>query len=243
MDDSLASPRQFLTKLMCALPSPNPSVSTSNPLGDLESQDRQLLLTLHVVFPNELLPALDLLDRGLVTRFKIQPHGPIAAGPSHTDDPTEETILKDSTSPTATVYYVQSAQQHRSSYSRTNNRTYDPVPTSHEVRLSAWHCSCPAFAFAAFPSTLDEDPDPENERSNHSVAAAAIPGTTYARGSATVADTWWFGGLARGDATPPVCKHLLACVLVEKCEMFSAFAETKIVGVEEAAGWAAGWGG
>jgi hypothetical protein len=41
---------------------------------------------------------------------------------------------------------------------------------------------------------------------------------------------------------PPVCKHILACVLVEHCGLFAGFLENKGISVEEAAGWAAGFG-
>jgi len=52
---------------------------------------------------------------------------------------------------------------------------------------------------------------------------------------------WRFGGLAKGQDVP-VCKHLLACVLVEQCAAFKHFVVEKDVSVEEMAGWAAGWG-
>ena len=41
-----------------------------------------------------------------------------------------------------------------------------------------------------------------------------------------------------------VCKHVLACVLVEKCAgYFGEGVEVREVGREEYAGWCAGWGG
>jgi len=40
-----------------------------------------------------------------------------------------------------------------------------------------------------------------------------------------------------------MCKHLLACVLVERVAAFGGFVEERRVSVEEVAGWAAGWGG
>ena len=52
---------------------------------------------------------------------------------------------------------------------------------------------------------------------------------------------WRFGGLTRGDGVP-ACKHLLACVIAEHCEGFKALVEEREVGVDEVAGWAAGWG-
>ncbi|KAF2097394.1 hypothetical protein NA57DRAFT_77651 [Rhizodiscina lignyota] len=248
MGTSLPSPRLFLSKLIASIPSrqaDSSSLSSSNPLKDLEAEDRQLLLTLHVIFPNELLPALDLLDGRLVTRFRVERGAATAARSDSSEGRSLEEGLKHSLVQSATVYYVQSAQQRSSSYSRSSNRTYDPTPTSYEVRLDAWNCSCPAFAFAAFPSTLDEDSDTEhlNRSSGGARVAAAISGTTCEPCSATGGDTWLFGGLSRGDTTPPVCKHLLACVLVDRCKMFSSFLDSKTVSVEEAAGWAAGWGG
>jgi hypothetical protein len=51
---------------------------------------------------------------------------------------------------------------------------------------------------------------------------------------------WKFGGLTLGGDIP-VCKHLLACVLVEYCDLFAGFVEEREVSVEELAGWAAGW--
>ena len=53
----------------------------------------------------------------------------------------------------------------------------------------------------------------------------------------------WFGGLMRGDDGMPVCKHLLACVLIERYGALKESIEERTVGKEEAAGWGAGWGG
>lgn len=55
-------------------------------------------------------------------------------------------------------------------------------------------------------------------------------------------DRWKIGGMTLGEDVP-VCKHLLACVLAERVEGLEGFAEENIVGREELAGWAAGWGG
>ena len=91
----------------------------------------------------------------------------------------------------------------------------------YEVRVKGWSCSCPAFVFAAFPATMVE----------------------RGCGGADLRDRsqWSFGGLTLGSDVP-VCKHLLACVLVEHCGLFATFVEEREVGVEELAGWAAGWG-
>lgn len=122
------------------------------------------------------------------------------------------------------VYYVRSAQRRTSRYGTSVDAT-----SSYEVRLRAWNCSCPAFAFAAFPASVvgtegeaEAALDEEQERDTGA--------------------GWKFGGVGLGGGTPPVCKHLLACVLGEWCELFKGFIEERDVSVEEAAGWAAGWG-
>ena len=120
------------------------------------------------------------------------------------------------------VYYVRSAQRRTSRYGTSIDAT-----SSYEVRLRAWNCSCPAFAFAAFPASAvgTEGEAVLDEQQERDTGAG-----------------WKFGGVGLGGGTPPVCKHLLACVLGEWCELFKGFIEERDVSVEEAAGWAAGWG-
>ncbi|OCK85315.1 hypothetical protein K432DRAFT_343476 [Lepidopterella palustris CBS 459.81] len=215
---TLPTPRTFLKDLLSSLPAPAPesdaTTTPSNPLASLAPPSKNLLLTLHVLFPHEFLPALDLLDRRLVTRFRI--HG---RGGNENEDALElapASTASRGSSQHSRIYYVRSAQQRASRYSTSVDTT-----TSYEVRLTAWNCSCPAFAFAAFPSALPEPVPPED---------------------GAYLEDWSFGGVSLGTGTPPVCKHLLACVLIERCEMFKDFVEERDVSVEEAAGWAAGWG-
>lgn len=79
---SLPQTRQFLTSLINAisdipLAQPEPHQQRqrepSNPLKAVPQSFRPLLTTLHVLFPTLLLPALDLLDRRLVTRLWLVP--------------------------------------------------------------------------------------------------------------------------------------------------------------------------
>lgn len=174
--------RRMVTALINSLPNTEPTSQISNPLQDLPQESRNIFLTLYALFEKELLPALDLLDRNLITRLK--------------------------TSETCKLYLVRSAQP------RTQQR-YEHV-NYYEVRLKAWSCSCPAFTFSAFPATT--------EAPERSVNEACI-----------------IGGLTLGSDMP-ICKHLLACVLVENCQIFSQFVEEKEITLEEMAGWAAGWG-
>ncbi|KAI9815731.1 MAG: hypothetical protein M1827_002127 [Pycnora praestabilis] len=351
--------------------SENPSAnSTTNPLKNLAEPAKDIILTLHCLFPNELLSALDLLDRGLVTRFVIgavdngrelvepnsisrvgpqdppreggegvgegqwerQGAGYTSASASARQDGLRETLsfglrsgesrlehedgIRDANSdaqleaagytpappdqneyppsspsfriqsrlqsqfppqPKAqdpplpketprnhhhppihpyTIYYVRSAQPApRSTSSSSTSRGYGSgyttaiTPTSYEVRLNAWNCSCPAFIFSAFNSSNssslgvesggledsrqgegDEDDDGGIEKGK-----VGFGGLTRGGGG---------GGGGEGEVMPAVCKHLLACVLVERCPaLFGAFVQEQTVESAEAAGWGAGWGG
>ncbi|CUS11535.1 unnamed protein product [Tuber aestivum] len=141
-------------------------------------------MSLHCLLPSAFLPALDLLDKSLVTRYTTD------SGNS--------------------VYYVKSTQ----SLSRGKFSTAGPV---YEVRTKAWSCSCSRFAFEAFGGlgVWGEDKqevDGEGEGGE---------------------DGWRWGGKI-GGGSPPVCKHLVACVLTERCsEMLGGYIIEKRVGLEE----------
>lgn len=287
-NSALPTTRTFITNLVDALPAAPPQSSTdstnpSNPLASLPETTRKQLLALHVLFPNEFLSALDLLDRRLVTRFRVRqeqdeervaeavaPRGRGVRKPGKEGVGTEERVGVENSDgmfltpgigtaasiggndvggsagdveaerPTSgnngdrgiednaqgcrnrnPIYYVRSAQQRTSRYST----SYDST-TSYEVRLTPWNCSCPAFAFAAFLSIHPEPTITQSEAEWESEGEG----------------NWSFGGVSLGDGMVPVCKHLLACVLAERCNLFQGFVEEKEVSVEEAAGWAAGWG-
>jgi hypothetical protein len=298
------STRIFITRLISGLSIASPSTVGTNPLASLQGNERNILLTLHLLYPNEFLSALDLLDRRLLTRFciakslvsggeeeKVVNKNQSAetkqqsvselenstdafkddtdveyAGPVHGDIPLsgcegQSRLSSTSSAPrpstrippapskpdqqTVRVYYVRSAQpQKQTRYS--HGATIDILP-NYEVRLDAWNCSCPAFAFAAFPSATSR---PGSAESHQSLQVADASVTTGMLGLQNVdtsfadeaEDTVWiFGGLGL-ESNLPVCKHLLACVLVERTELFKDCVEDKLVDVEEAAGWAAGWG-
>jgi hypothetical protein len=261
---ALPTSRRFVTQLLDSLPSnaSNADAATNPPSAVPEAAKNQLL-SLQVLFPNEFLPALDLLDRGLVTRLKIRNDGAENAlitrqghtevetqmEDSHRDQTMANTMAtlenyghndiaaaRDQDTPNTlaprphsspSTYYVRSAQSRPSRYTS----SYDTT-TSYEVRLMGWNCSCPAFAFAAFPAV---HPEPEIPVHNTIYKHAGETSTEDAKD--------WFGGVSLGDDIPPVCKHLLACVLVETCVgLFGGYVEERECSVEEAAGWAAGWG-
>lgn len=260
---SLPTSRLFITQLLGSLPSsPSHSCDSGNPLSGVLETARKQLLSLQVLFPNEFLPALDLLDRRLVTRLvtsndsretnntKKEASTVHAESDNHTiNEPaihpsvaldTSTTSVDNTPIPDApppdidiastkshnSIFYVRSAQQRSSRYTP----SYDST-TSYQVRLRAWNCSCPAFAFAAFEAVHLEPAIPVHD------------GNAGPAEDDTRVNAWMFGGVSLGETVPPVCKHLLACVLVERCGgLFGGFVEERVVSVEEAAGWAAGWG-
>ncbi|SMR47745.1 unnamed protein product [Zymoseptoria tritici ST99CH_3D1] len=202
--------RQILSSLITSIPSPAPSQHGQNPLHNLSPDTRNIFLTLYAQFEKEFLPALDLLDRGLVTRLQVR-------------RPNSDTASSQKDLPYKPLYLVRSAQQHHTRHGPIDHSTH------YEVHLEAWSCSCPAFTLAAFPAVSVTD-------EGRGSTAASRRGPLASDDPPCV-----FGGVTRGEDTP-VCKHLLACVLVRNCEMFEGFVEVREVEVEELAGWAAGWG-
>jgi hypothetical protein len=185
------------------------------------------------------------LDRGLVTRFVLvsasntndSSNSEQHAVNSAVEDPNQsqnKDLPERKRSRKQTLsYYVRTSQQAKSSSrsSRSHHATTAASSvqgtTSYEVRLTAWNCSCPAFAFAAFPPDLASEDSSGREGTGDEGANGEIG--------------WRFGGLTRGDGVP-ACKHLLACVIAEHCGGFEGLVEEKEVSVGEVAGWAAGWG-
>ncbi|KAI9699280.1 MAG: hypothetical protein M1836_002890 [Candelina mexicana] len=213
MPQTLPSPRAIISSLFEQLPKQGTEgASSSAILKELSAKNKQLLLTIHCLFPNEFLPALDLLDRQLITRFLIEQERDL--------HPNSQT--KRERSGLNTVYYVRSAQPNR--ISRYQNY-YPGAGLSYEVRLQAWNCSCPAFTFSAFsalPTGREDGFDRQEDE---------------------IREQWSFGGLTAGQDAVPICKHLLACVMIEQCGLLSGCVDEKDVGRDEAAGWGAGWGG
>lgn len=126
MTNPLKSQRQIITQI-------------TNGLADLDPADRndparlalrrKLLLTLHVLFPTQLLPALDLLDRGLLTKISLQ---------------SDEADQTKTTSPRA--YIVKSAVV-KPRYAKT---TSTQSQATYLIQLRAWNCSCAGFAYEAY---------------------------------------------------------------------------------------------
>ncbi|KAF3766248.1 hypothetical protein M406DRAFT_339506 [Cryphonectria parasitica EP155] len=253
---SLPTPRQLLTSILNGAgtlplqplpPPPPPSSSSANPLRHLDQTRRHLFATLHVLFPSLLLPALDLLDRGLVTRL-LHHHLPLdrhavgqqAAHSSRYSRP----------SPPPSVYVVRSAQ--KKAFRRGLSSEGEAVSGQgvYLVHTAAWSCTCAAFAFSAFLPAAGHG----SHHHHQSPSVRPLPSVGRADGVATVdaagqlgdgdtLDSCGFGGLSLegteddGGGMPPCCKHLLACVLAEKCHaLFGRHVNVRTVGREEMAG-------
>ncbi|RAO70659.1 uncharacterized protein BHQ10_006671 [Talaromyces amestolkiae] len=97
------------------------------------TQLKNLLLTLHCLFPNELLLALDILDKGFVTRYT---HPNNRANNLNLGDADQDTL----------IFIVQSTSNH--------DRDSGGVRKAYHVHLKTWNCSCPAFVLNCFPASL-----------------------------------------------------------------------------------------
>ncbi|UKZ46856.1 hypothetical protein TrVGV298_001067 [Trichoderma virens] len=212
-EHNLPSHHQLFAALIPPSPLPGLRATTDFTGNPEDSNWRRQLLTLHVIFPSLLLPALDLLDRGLVSRIlvanKLQdaPEGAVPAEPSALDggkkentDEQPEDYIPDSWQATdckdqICMYTVQSAA---STTSRRKRHTSQATKV-YAVHLDAWSCSCGGFALDAY--------------SNYGV-------TNNGEKLQNSPPPGWLGtlGLDRLASLEdfPCCKHLLACLLAEK---------------------------
>ncbi|KAI4267061.1 MAG: hypothetical protein LQ337_008541 [Flavoplaca oasis] len=261
----LPKTRSHLTSLFASFP-PHPSQSDQNtspqsqhlnPLLPSSPALKPLLLTLHVLFPNELLPALDLLDRKLVTRLILS----ASAGHSINGDPQGNEVITETANAVndegcadikgrgkpRTVYYVQSSQHsHYRRFDERYGRTYDALAASgqsYEVRLKAWNCSCAAFVFAGVNCLQNLMAESLAGHHDGGPCYGGVEDLMRGKGEEVESGEGAFGGLIRGEGEVPVCKHLLACYLAESWSGFGGCVEERVVSKEEMSGWAAGWGG
>lgn len=250
--------------------------TTDNPLRLIPQAQRPLLATLHVLFPSLLLPALDLLDRGLVARLRLvaAPSGARGGDRSHQGDADVDVsmdgdvrIMTDAAGArdddeegrgggeaSSCVYQVRSARNNNNNDDRHHQKKLSSSRRArggggggdvvyYVVHTAAWSCTCAAFAFAAFPS-----PFPAAAPPSSGAAPAAEDEDERRQRRHEVVGGWRFGGYAdyggRDDgehATPPCCKHLLACVLAERWEgVLGRYVDRRDVGREEMAGVFAG---
>lgn len=140
----LPSLRDILSRALKALAIPSevggetapPVVDSHVPLrkiGSLPEAVKSSLIALDQIVSGTLLSGLDILDRGLATRYVVAKDG-------------------QDTKKATPIYYVRSSQSRSS-------RHAPPAPrTAYEVRPDAWHCTCASFAFKSFSSQNAFDP-------------------------------------------------------------------------------------
>lgn len=178
----------------------------SSPPSD-DSNWRQQLLTLHVIFPSLLLPALDLLDRGLATRLIVA--NPTQAATSHAshvpqDGETEsvqDQLTEEATSFSKDQICMYSVQSAASTTPRGRRRHIPQVSKSYAVHLDAWSCNCSGFALDAYSNYDVTSITKQLQESNITSGGFGCLGMDARLGL---------------QEDFPCCKHLLACLLAEK---------------------------
>ncbi|KJZ72027.1 hypothetical protein HIM_08588 [Hirsutella minnesotensis 3608] len=206
----LPSHRRLLDALAAALSSrANHPCGSSPPSGpdDPGAARRWLLLTLHVLFPDVVLPALDLLDRRLVSRVSMaaEETGPPAG--RNRDGSESSTGVRDcrrdsyacepdnhGTLALDTVEHPASrrlltcpsrcphlyvVQSLASTMGRPRGgREGASPPKIHVVHLDAWSCSCANFALAAFGSQSEAEMSLFKPRTSSSPRPAPLSPTS-----------------------------------------------------------------
>lgn len=246
MTSPLPTPRQLLTSILTSLASiphlaaPHPATqptnpsydAPSNPLKLLPASHRNLLTTLHVLLPPPtLLQALDLLDRGLVTRLVLQAGSIVTQDEAAVAPPQANIHLPDVAERDGErervrnrVYQVRSSQTSKGRFKDVSGLASSAMV--YTVHLEAWNCSCAAFAFSAFPggeAAGSWDGDGE--------------GMEDLKWEEQGEGKWEFGGVSldgRGGGHVPVCKHLLACLLGELwAGVLGGYVREREVGIRE----------
>lgn len=237
---SLPDTPSFLTSIirqLATIQATSAETSNNNTLSSLSPENlrkaKPLLLSLHCLYPAELLLALDLLDRRLVRRYKVDYY-------YRGDTPSSLDLEPEEGEGQLPCYFVLSSSSSSLSSARLSARegrgeaagasteagagelpshssSSAHLEKSYEVHLDSWSCSCPAFTLAAYRDFEEEEVSSRlsEDRSREEDATMLSHGDdNYGSGG------WQFGGsLTRRleYCAVPVCKHLLACVLGAEC--------------------------
>jgi hypothetical protein len=206
--------------------------------GEGLSRAKSLLLTLHCLFPSELLLALDIIDKRLLTRVIILEEEEEAKKSNNAayDSNTRRSRRSSGIAHDYSEGHGSRRQVEEIYYAKSTSVTRG-IPKSYEIRLHAWNCTCPAFVLNIFGvaghSAVYNSTDTLPEEPNESCQ-------------------WWFdrnafrfgGTLTRnsGPLNHAVCKHILACVLSSQCpSLFEhGIRETRVVSSAELAGLCGG---
>ncbi|KAF7942702.1 uncharacterized protein EAE97_006156 [Botrytis byssoidea] len=172
--------------------------------------------------------------------------------------PNHRSPLK--TKPT-TLYQVRSSQPPKWHSSRSASGAgavtgHAAAENTYTVHLDAWNCSCAAFAFSAFPASSS------SSSSTHSYPyiSTSTPSASYFPWGLEISpdeecsvslekqkgkgkgegegeeEKWQYGGWTKTSQVP-ICKHLLACLLVERWgDVLGTFVRERVAGREEMGG-------
>lgn len=218
-----------------------------NPLSGLPASQltrvKPLMLTLHCLFPNDLLPALDILDRRLVQRLVREDraiittpeHGHELATEHQNTGQAEITTINYYDSQREDIFFVVSASTAPPRGASSSTFSTQEQLKGYEVRLHAWACTCPTFTLSAFRD-IHSRMDVSAETLSGSMLRDLGPGCYPFGGTLTC---------VTDKVSPPVCKHILASILFARCAgLFGGSGDCRRpVSMEELAGWCAGWGG
>ena len=167
-----------LTNPLSSLFSRQTSSSSSSSSPSSSEIVKPLLATLHVLFPHEFIPALDILDRKLV--LELSTEGLVLPGsesnPDHPDHPNTKpkTEIR-----RTTALYVRSASSSLSSFDNNKYKLERGGGTGatgyYEVHLNSWNCTCPAFSYSAFGRNLGGGGVNIDSATSSSVPTFSIP--------------------------------------------------------------------
>ncbi|KAG5953980.1 hypothetical protein E4U53_005973 [Claviceps sorghi] len=247
--DSLPTHQQLLSSLVASLSEPGecsvpPSSQQTDgaqrqphPL-DGTSRRRTLLLTLHVLFPSLVLPALELVDNQLVTKLQVPDQdadpepGPIetggdGGGPERLASPEDNNKSHEVSGPQGrlrpSAYAVQSLS--RSSARQLHANAASKV---HIVHLAAWNCSCNDFHRNKFYRQVLDD------RWSTRTSSACSPDSSGISGASLLPCT------SVDEKDVACCKHLLACLIVERLKGSQAKSTERVFSKSEIATLIAG---
>ncbi|TGO52797.1 hypothetical protein BOTNAR_0313g00100 [Botryotinia narcissicola] len=171
--------------------------------------------------------------------------------------PNHRSPLK--TKPT-TLYQVRSSQPPKWHSSRSvsgagTGAGHAAAENTYTVHLDAWNCSCAAFAFSAFPASSSSS---SSSTHSHPYISTSASSTSYFSWGLEISpdeecsvsmekekekgkakeeeEKWQYGGWAKTSQVP-ICKHLLACLLVERWgDVLGTYVRERVVGREEIGG-------
>ncbi|EFR03362.1 hypothetical protein MGYG_06360 [Nannizzia gypsea CBS 118893] len=191
--------------------------SPRNPLSQLSAdvlaKVKPLLLTLHCLFPSELLLALDILDRSLITRYTVKPRDRRPRGGTthclgHEGDGREIEVYcgkvpreqqqhhymdedddYEGECFDSEIYFVLSSASKRRLGAEEDTR-HRQQENEYQVCLDAWNCTCPAFTLATFRDLDSED----DEAGPQTKSDIELPISNEPVDTITKRKNWVFGG-------------------------------------------------